>query len=341
MYSKSELQPVLINYKFKFMAKKHFTALELILDSNGENEKQLLEGVFEKTGLACIAGSTDTLKSMLLRDLAISISQEETDFIGFKLNTVHNKVIFLSTEDSKSKTSELLRIQTEGLVHDSLNRIRFLFNPENALAEIEQLLKVEKVDAVIIDCFGDIFLGDSIRSNEVRQFLNLFQRLSEEYGCLIIFLHHTNKRSEFGAPSKHNINGGQAFQAKMRTVVELRKDPSDTDIRHFCIVKGNYLKETQKNRSFILNFDQDNLRFNSIGERAEYDSLYEQDIDYDKIYKYQIASNLKKSGLKHKDIAVKLDCSEPTISRLLREGDSKRWTEIGPDEEEALCLQPI
>jgi hypothetical protein len=321
------------------MAKNHFTALELILDSGGENEKQLLEGVFEKTGLACIAGASDTGKSMILRDLALAISQEDESFLGFKLNLVHNKVIFVSTEDSKSMTSKYLRTQTEGLIDDSLKRIRFIFNPENVLTEIETLVKEEPVDLVITDCWGDIFMGNSINSNEVRGYLNKLQRLSEEYNFLSLSLHHTNKRSEFGAPSKHNINGGQAFQAKMRTVVELRRDPRNEDIRHFCIVKGNYLKESQKNKSFILHFDQDNLRFTSKGERAEYDSLYEKDIDYSKINKYQSASDLKKSGLRNKDIAAQLECSEPTISRLLKEGQSKGWDNLPPDEEDPALVE--
>lgn len=320
------------------MSKRHYTALELITYS-GEEDKQLLEGVFEKTGLACIAGSTDTLKSMLLRDLVFSISQEEEIFISFKLNLVHFKAIFVSTEDGVTNTRRLLRTQTEGLVDPTLERIRFIFNPENVLSEIESHLKKELVDVIVIDCFGDIFMGDSIKSNEVRHFLNQFQNLSEQYQCLIIFLHHTNKRSEFGAPSKHNINGGQAFQAKMRTVVELRRDPRNEDIRHFCIVKGNYLKEIQKNKSFILHFDQDNLRFTSKGERAEYDSLYEKDIDYSKINKYQSASDLKKSGLKNKDIAAQLECSEPTISRLLKEGQSKGWDNLPPDEDDPALVE--
>lgn len=323
------------------MTKNYYTALELILNSGGASEKQLLEGVFEKTGLACIAGSSDTLKSMLLRGLAIAISQEEESYIGFKLNTIHNKVIFVSTEDSKSKTSELLRIQTEGLIDDSLKRIRFIFNPENVLAEIETLVKKEPVDLVITDCWGDIFMGNSINSNEVRGYLNKLQRLSEEYNFLSLSLHHTNKRSEFGAPSKHNINGGQAFQAKMRTVVELRKDLRNENIRHFCIVKGNYLKDSQKNKSFILNFDQENLMFTSKGERAEYESLYEQNIDFDKIYKYHTASDLKKSGLKNKDIAIQLECSEPTISRLLKEGHTKDWDNLPTYDDNPSLLEVI
>jgi len=301
------------------------TAFTLITDDSLRQEKQLLEGVFETTGLACIAGATDTGKSMLLRDLGIAISQEDDTFIGFKLNRKSNNVLFISTEDGKSKTAELLRIQTEGLIDNSLNRIHFLFNPDDAYAEARKALEKITADIVFVDCFQDAFQGDAIKSNEVRNYLNKWQKLSEEKECLIVFLHHTNKRSEFDAPSKHNLNGGQGFQAKMRTVVELRADPIDKNKRHFCIVKGNYLKPEQKDRSFVLYFDSENLRFTSKGERADYDSLYEPKVDFERVGLYKKASLLKSEGLTNKKIAPHLGVSESTVSRLFTEGKEKGW----------------
>ena len=111
----------------------------------------------------------------------------------------------------------------------------------------------------------------------------------------------------------------------MRTVVELRADPVDTNKRHFCIVKGNYLTPEQKSKSFILYFDSQNLRFTSKGERAAYNTLYEPKIDFDKIDLYKKAAILKHEGLTNKNIAPQLGISESTISRLLNEGKEKGW----------------
>ncbi len=310
------------------------SALELIKNESLSQEKSLLEGVFEKTGLACIAGATDTGKSMILRDLAIAISQEEETFLGFKLNAVHNKVLFVSTEDSMSKTAELLKIQTEGLIDESLGRIRFIFNPDNSVEEVRKALEQEQADVAIIDCFSDAYEGDAINSNETRSYLKKWQKIADQHGCLIIFLHHLVKRGETGAPSKHNLHGGQGFQAKMRTVVELRTDMNDINKRHFCIVKGNYLKPEQKDRSFVLYFDPENLRFTSKGEREEYDNLYEKPIDYERIKIYKKASELKKAGLMGKDIATQIGTSESTISRILNEGKKSNWDKLGSEDDD-------
>jgi hypothetical protein len=270
---------------------------------------------------------------MVLRDFAIAISQEEDYFLGFKLNAVHNKVLFVSTEDSMSKTAELLKIQTEGLIDESLGRIRFIFNPDNSIEEVRKALEQEQVDVIIIDCFSDVYEGDAINSNETRSYLRKWQKIADEYGCLILYLHHLVKRGETAAPSKHNLHGGQGFQAKMRTVVELRTDMHDINKRHLCIVKGNYLKAEQKDRSFVLYFDPENLRFTSKGEREEYDNLYDKPIDYERIKIFKKASELKRTGLMGKDIAAQIGTSESTISRILNEGKKFNWDKVNPEDE--------
>ncbi len=317
------------------------TALELIKNESLSQEKSLLEGVFEKTGLACIAGATDTGKSMILRDFAIAISQEEDYFLGFKLNSVHHKVIFVSTEDSMCKTAELLKIQTEGLIDESLERIRFIFNPEDSIDEVRKALEIEPVDVIIIDCFSDVYEGDAINSNETRSYLKKWQKIADQYSCLALFLHHLVKRGESVAPSKHNLHGGQGFQAKMRTVAELRTDIRNKDKRHLCIVKGNYLKAEQKDRSFVLYFDPENLRFTSKGEREEYNNLYEKPIDYERVNNYKKAVELKKAGLMGKEIATQIGTSEATISRLINEGKKNNWDRLNPEDDESEDLQVV
>ena len=71
-------------------------------------------------------------------------------------------------------------------------------------------------------------------------------------------------------PSKHNLLGSQAFEAKMRLVLELRSDISDVTYKHLCCVKGNYLSAEYKSESIKLHFS-DHLTFKETGER-----VYEQ-----------------------------------------------------------------
>lgn len=115
-------------------------------------------------------------------------------------------------------------------------------------------MKVAKSDVVIVDSFGDVFNGNLNDNNNVRTTLNKYQKFSERYDTLFIFLHHTGKRTEHGNPSKNNVIGSQGFEAKMRLVMELRKpDNSGKRVLHFT--KGNYLSEAIKSQPLELYFD--------------------------------------------------------------------------------------
>ena len=55
-------------------------------------------------------------------------------------------------------------------------------------------------------------------------------------------------------------------------VMELRPDLEQHDIRHLCIVKGNYLPQQYKHDSFVLRFTE-GLNFVDTGERVPFEML--------------------------------------------------------------------
>lgn len=124
-------------------------------------------------------------------------------------------------------------------------------------SELDRRLTRQPADVVIIDCFSDAFGGDLKDTQKIRSYLHPYQELALKHQCLILFLHHTSKRTEAYEPSKHNLLSGQGFEAKMRLVIELRADISDPTIRHLCIVKGNYLPGNMKRESYVLRFDEE------------------------------------------------------------------------------------
>ena len=240
---------------------------------------KLIDPIFPSVGVIAIAGSSDTGKSSLLRQLAMEIVSGKDAFLGFPIKAIHNSVLYVSTEDDFYALSSLMKIQNvERKAPSTYSGLRFIFNSTNILGKIEAELKRKPVDAVIIDAFADLYGGDMNRTNEVRNYLQKFTDLAIQFKCLFIFLHHTSKRTEENPPSKHNMIGSQGFEAKMRLVVELRKDfqnPSSGK-RHFCIVKGNYLADSYKNSSYELTFTS-NLVFETTGRRIPFEKLAPQD----------------------------------------------------------------
>ncbi len=278
---------------------------EMLLNRKIDEIPSLVYPLLPKSGVACLAGSSDTGKSAFLRQLAMTIVAGLAKFLGMKLYITHRRVYYVSTEDDEVATAYLLSRQNQDLKipPSSLQGLRFLFDCENIVEELDKRLKVEPADLIVIDCFSDLYLGSMNESNQVRQFLNQYSQLANKYQCLIIFLHHCGKRTENFMPSKHNLLGSQAFEAKMRLVMELRNDIADINYKHLCCVKGNYLSADYKSESIKLKFSN-NLTFEETGERVPFENLVP--ICSNNEEKYLTVMQLKEDGLTYDEIAQKV-----------------------------------
>lgn len=233
----------------------------------------LIDPIVPKQGLWAIAGSSDTGKSMLFRQLAISIATGGT-FLDFPIKAKYNKVIFIATEDDKESTAYL--IQKQGLSIEGLDNIRFYFECDQIPEYLDDQLTIEPADLVIIDAFSDVFGQNLNDTSLIRNTLNTYRAISIKHDCSIGFLHHTGKRTQKKAPSKDNLLSGQGFEAKMRLVFELRNDSIDSNFRHLCIVKGNYLGKEFKESSYKLAYDPASFLHTDTGERIPFEDLEEQ-----------------------------------------------------------------
>jgi RecA-family ATPase len=295
--------------------KLYYTATEL-LNRNIEYIPCLVEPMLQKVGLAAIAGSSDTGKSAFLRYLCLCVTAGMSDFLGFKINATHKSAIYVSTEDDETATSYLLNKQNRDiqLQSDKVQRLRFLFDTANLLEALDRMLTEQPADIVCIDAFTDIYGRSMNESNQMRCFLNEYSQLAQKHHCLMMFLHHTGKRTEDLAPSKHNLLGSQAFEAKMRLVIELRSDTLDDTLKQMCIVKGNYLPAGAKQESYQLRFTS-NMTFENTGIRVPFSELT---TDTEK-EKYQRVRELKSRGYTYDEIARETGyANKSSISRLLK-----------------------
>jgi RecA-family ATPase len=98
------------------------------------------------------------------------------------------------------------------------------------------MLQDEPVDCIIVDAYSDVFDDTNMNSTaESRAFLHKFHVLSTTYKCVTIFLHHISKAKETSGPSKNNLIGSQALEAKARVVFELRRDLKSHINRHYAL----------------------------------------------------------------------------------------------------------
>ena len=112
-----------------FTQGKSISAMDL-LNRRIENIPCLVEPLLQKVGLACIAGSSDTGKSSLLRYLCMCVVSGETDFLGFAIRAKHKQAIYVSTEDDETAVAYLLNKQNCGMQIEPgrVQGLKFIFD---------------------------------------------------------------------------------------------------------------------------------------------------------------------------------------------------------------------
>ena len=281
----------------------------------------LVEPLLPRSGVAALVGSSDSGKSTLLRGLAMAVASQAKSYLGFELRARHNRAIYVATEDDESAISSLMHRQLEELYvpKEAFEGLDFIFETENLIENLDKILEDRPADLVVVDAFADLYTGPMNENNRVRSFLNRFSQLAHKYNVLFIFLHHTGKRTEVLNPSKHNAIGSQGFEAKMRVMMELRPDPVRHDIRHLCIVKGNYLSEEYKHDSYELRFTPA-LNFEATGNRVPFSMLRERDPEKESAdtERLELIKAMREEGKSYQEIADILDLSKTSVFRACK-----------------------
>jgi len=244
---------------------KYKTALEIVQNADDE-VPMIVENLLPKKGLAAIAGESDSGKSTFLRQLGLSIALDMDKFLGRKLNTKHNRVLYVSTEDALENLGPGLKVQVETLSNkedEALKNYYFLDDLTEFGNTIAELTKSEKLDLIIIDCFSDFIKRDMNSANEVRNVLNKLNLISRKNDCLIMVLHHVRKSANNSqSASKSDLLGSTGFEGKMRSVLMLLNGVNNEQ-KKLRIVKANYLSPKIKEKDIILSFK--NRLFGLIG----------------------------------------------------------------------------
>ena len=260
-----------------------FSALDLY-NRNIKELPKLLGELIPKVGIILLAGSSDTGKSIFARDLILSLVLNKAEFIGLPFaENLFRKAIIVCTEDDDLAISYLIRKQlrheSEELKLLSLQNLYFLFDSENLIERLNSILTKDRIDIIKIDTLGDL-VNDIKDNGETRKLLSSMKKLAMNYQCLILLMHHTNKRTETLIPNKSNIQGAGGLEQKCRLVLELRNDTKDSNLKHLSVLKGNYLGSEYKHSSFVLECDPLSLTFKNTGQRAPFEDLIDSQKSY-------------------------------------------------------------
>ena len=92
-------------FKINKKLRKLFIGADVIKNRDFKEIEYVVDKLIPRGSLCALAGESDTGKSSLLRQLAVSLAYGDEDFIGFKLNGTCRNVLYVSTEDGEQATS--------------------------------------------------------------------------------------------------------------------------------------------------------------------------------------------------------------------------------------------
>lgn len=204
--------------------------------------KYLWKGGILASALNLLAGKPGTGKSTFTYTLAAEITRGETkgDFFGQP-----GVVLICSTEDSESHVI-IPKLRAAGA---DLTKI-FLVNVDSMFSFPDDYDRVRKevgkfggqVRLVILDPLVNRMSPtlNAHRDKDVRQALEPFQNLAEEFNLSVLGIVHNNKATD--QDPLYSISGSTAFGAVSRATLVLAKteDYEDTQERSVGIVKNNW-----------------------------------------------------------------------------------------------------
>jgi archaellum biogenesis ATPase FlaH len=237
--------------------------LDELLDLNITEIPCLLENLIPCDSLVILAGPSDVGKSTLYTQLSLAIVKGEKEFLGFKLNPVHKRVLIISTEDGPIQLAFRTKKQTsnEKLTRSIKKNLKVFFTYENLEKRICNYLENNPVDLIIVDAFSDVYQGDINASNGVRQYLNKFTKIIQQYRCSVLFVHHICKGKKKGQSDKDQLLGSTGIVGKVRCVAMLSINNKQHQLH---LAKGNYVSNEDKEKITYLSFNPLTLTFATI-----------------------------------------------------------------------------
>ncbi len=264
----------------------------------------LLPNILPAEGITILAGKEKIGKSWLVLGLALSLSSGSI-FLGQQPKRAY-KVLYLALEDSKRRLQNRIKQLGQPISQNCL-----LACDVNSLQELEQIIRDQDVEVVIIDTLQAFKQATNIYENPKKDKYErdynislILRDMTRRLGCSFIVVHHTKKGNEIDFVDE--VIG--RVTAGVDTILHLQR--ARTEYEGILKITGKDV-ETQE---LALKYDKG--RWEYIGAAQDYTISN---------YKKEILDYLKEKGeASPKEIAQALDKKESTTRVIL-----KRMTDEG------------
>ena len=186
---------------------------------------ELISGILREGHKLLLSGPSKAGKSFLLMELAICIAE------GFPwLDHIcrQGRVLYVNLEvDDASCKNRLAQIY-EAMGIESRSRNLDVWNLRGASCPLDELTprlirraKDRNYAAVIIDPLYKVITGDENSAEQMAKFCNLFDRISRQLRCAVIYCHHHSKGAQGAKRSMDRASGSGVFARDPDAIIDM------------------------------------------------------------------------------------------------------------------------
>jgi RecA-family ATPase len=197
-------------------------------------EPQLIEGIVRIGHKMLISGSSKAGKSFLLIELAIALA-EGRKWLGFQCKKT--KVFYVNLEIAeKSLGNRIDEIHLALGVEPKYEQDFVVWSLRGSSMPLDKLAPkiIRKVankgyEAIIIDPIYKVITGDENNATQMSSFTALFDKISKETGCTIIYSHHHSKGAQGFKRAMDRASGSGVFARDPDAQLDMIQLETDED----------------------------------------------------------------------------------------------------------------
>jgi len=238
------------------LSKVQFTTSVEMLKKGYPELTYLWQGILPDAGLAICAASKASGKTLLMLQLAESISRG-VQFLG--IPTRYSKVLFIELELSESRMDQRLRkmgiIRTENLIFSCNSKDKQWPQGQNGIETLKAAIEHFKARFIVIDVLARLW-PQSVDLNSYQDSYNTLgplRQLAYDLGVMIMMVTHNRKME--AADYIDSIMGSVGIAGSADVILSLQKKRGKSEAVLF--IEGNDIES----RKIALNFNNEPLGF--------------------------------------------------------------------------------
>lgn len=259
-------------------------------------------------GLTILAAAPKSGKSTLLTYVLANISRGRPVFLTRE--TQKSKVLYIGLEDGQSRIArQLQKFKEKDLFDDSLENFDYVIEADNKgmefISQLKHEIQKQGYKVVVIDIMHRIFdpkrrFGYSAEYDMA----SALQKCARETNCVIIGVHHTNKRGKKGLDS---ISGSAGLAGGTDNTIILNKSSESwADAYLHLNVQGRDIEP----HDIWLEYNLSDMGYVEMSHPP---------ISPNRRNDLKAVAELRKQGLTQTEIADQLNTSQSSVSRYLNQ----------------------